>query len=148
MVNNFVWMLRPHGAGVASLESWWMGPYRVHSRVGEFSYQLEIKPRVYRAAHLDQLKHYERDILGTTGSVPLVYREGFEPEGLIEGAGWIEKVLRHRFVDGELEFLVLWKGVPAKDSVWEKESLVKQQKGGNWREYCLLHNLDFEEIPD
>ena len=52
------------------------------------------------------------------------------------------------FFDGELEFLVLWKGVPAKDSVWEKESLVKQQKGGSWREYCLLHNLDFEEIPD
>ena len=67
------------------------GPLRVQSRVGEFSYQLEIKPGVYRAAHLDQIKYYERDILGTTGFVHLVYREDFEPEGLIEGQAGSKK---------------------------------------------------------
>ena len=52
-VGQPVWILRPRPAGGVGLKTWWKGPYKINSRVGEFSYKLETKPGKLRDAHLD-----------------------------------------------------------------------------------------------
>lgn len=57
---DLVWYLRPPGSG-GKLDTRWIGPCRVVSRVGEHSYEIQVTPARRMAAHTSDLKPHVVD---------------------------------------------------------------------------------------
>ena len=57
------------------MKTWWVGPYTVLERTGQSSFKIQIKPRVTKEVHLDQIKPYKADRVLGLGR-PLFYRKG------------------------------------------------------------------------
>ena len=66
-VGDWVWYARPREVGGMKLKTWWMGPYKIWSQVGDRSFQLRSAQGEMLDAHVDQLK-------------PCVWEELEEPE--------------------------------------------------------------------
>ena len=60
---EWVWLLRSPNTGT-KLETWWVGPMQVVRRVGDQSYQVEIRPGVMHDVHQDQMKPFVEDRVG------------------------------------------------------------------------------------
>ena len=55
-VGDWVWYLRPKNVGVAKLQTWWQGPFRVLSRAGERSYRPRTPQEEEFDVHQEELK--------------------------------------------------------------------------------------------
>jgi hypothetical protein len=110
-VGQKVWVLRPRGLSADKLQSWWIGPCPIVTRVGEMSYEVEIKPGHVISLHRSQLKeHFDDDF--ASEKLEMFHFQPTKEEfdsGLDE---WeVDRILRHRVNKLEkLEFLVQWKG--------------------------------------
>ena len=61
-VGDFVWVLRPRTSPQTSkLDTWWMGPAKVLARLGESSYNVQVKPNMAVEVHASHLKPYVGD---------------------------------------------------------------------------------------
>ena len=82
-VDSWVWLRRPKEVGGMKLQTWWKGPYRVHSWVGDASYTLWIPRTGPLEVHADQLKACVWEELDTYGRPLTLVQEC--PEGLVQG---------------------------------------------------------------
>ena len=53
----------------------------------------------------------------------------------------VEKVLQHRFVDSELEFLIVREGMGTNEATWEPSRNFISDDGGEWLAYVESHGL-------
>ena len=85
--------------------------------------------------HMDSMKPYRPPLTGK--SIPFLY---YQPNTVPEDDTWIvEKILKHRLVDGRLEWLVQWKGFTKP--TWETEDKFVGFTQKDWREYNQKHRL-------
>ena len=85
--------------------------------------------------HMDSMKPYRPPLTGK--SIPFLY---YQPNTVPEDDTWIvEKILKHRLVDGRMEWLVQWKGFAKR--TWETEDKFVGFTQKDWREYNQKHRL-------
>jgi len=70
------------------MKTWWVRPYTVLERTGQSSFKIQIKPRVTKEVHLDQIKPYKADRVLGLGR-PLFFAKGTPPRRL--GCGCLKK---------------------------------------------------------
>lgn len=72
MAGDWVWLARPKSVGGVKLQTYWRGPYKVESRVGQASYKIKIPQKGLLEVHADQLKPCIWELTGEITQV-LVY---------------------------------------------------------------------------
>ena len=60
-VNEWVWVLRPKSTYASKLDTWWIGPAKILRRVGDQSYEVQLKPNVTQDVHINHLKPFVED---------------------------------------------------------------------------------------
>ena len=117
---DWVWVLRPKGSGVSKMDTWWVGPAEVVSRVGAMSYQVRVKPGMVQDVHREQLTPYMGDRLEGLGVEMFHHMSGYRPMETQVGEWNVESILRHRKGrNGQLEFLTKWEGAAPGEETWE-----------------------------
>lgn len=58
---DLVWVLRPRTIGTNKLKSWWLGPCPIRQRLGDLTYEVEIKPGAFICVHRAQMKAFVHD---------------------------------------------------------------------------------------
>ena len=118
-IGDVVWYNPERALVRDKLQPDWTGPGIITEKRGEHSYVVEIQPGDFKAAHRDQLKLVMQD-LWAEKSYPLHYfaRKAPPVEPVLGPGEYIaEKILDYKFEDGQLKFLVKWRGYP--DPTWE-----------------------------
>jgi len=144
-VGQKVWVLRPRGLSADKLQSWWVGPCPIVKRVGEMSYEVEIKPGHVISLHRSQMKQHFDDEFSSEKLEMFHFqptKEDFD-SGMDE---WeVEKIFKHRLNKfGKLEFLVKWKGF--EDLTWEPLMNFLHRYSKDWRDYVASKNLKFDLV--
>ena len=132
-----VWYHRPPDSG-DKLDSRWLGPGLIRAREGERSYVVEIKPGVEIKAHRSALKLYVSDPVGE--HVPLFFHKRTVQDPEAAPDEWIvEKILRHKDVDGKTMFLTKWQGW--EGTTWEPVNHFFHRYSSDFVSYCQHQNL-------
>ena len=141
-----VWYLRPRGPVTGDkLQSWWLGPCPVVSRVGQSSYVVEVRPGVHVPAHVSQLKLYLEEVTGE--SLPLHFFKGGSSDIELAPDEWVvDKIIRHRIRGGKYQFLTRWKGYDASEATWEPVNHFIHRYSSDLPKYCQQHNLPIDII--
>ena len=106
-----MWYRPERQPGTDKLEPMWKGPGLVVSRVGNHSYEVELRPGARQPAHRSQLKpHSEDEFAGMP--LPMYYFTGKASELEATPDEWeVKAIVDHRRgASGKLEFLVEWEG--------------------------------------
>jgi hypothetical protein len=144
-VGQRVWVLRPRGLSADKLQSWWIGPCPIVSRIGEMSYEVEIKPGHVISLHRSQMKqHFDDEFAGE--KLEMFHFQPTKEEFDSGVDEWeVERILRHRVNKfGKLEFLVKWKGYD--DITWEPLMNFIHRYSKDWKEYVAQKNLKFDLV--
>ena len=136
-----VWYLRPRGPVTGDkMATWWLGPCPVLRRIGESSYLVEVRPGVSVATHITQLKEYLEEVTGD--AVPLHYfKSGSEDLEVAPDEWVVQKILRHRTIQGKLQFLTLWKGYDRSEATWEPVNHFIHRYSSDLVQYCREHGI-------
>ena len=114
-VGQSVWVVRPKSVGGCKTDVWWMGPARIESRSGEFSYQVELNPGQFLDVHHDQLKPCQSAPVPSSG-IPL-FASAPTPQRIMPK---IVRVAAHCFGRrGQSEFLAHWEWTSDSLDFWE-----------------------------
>jgi hypothetical protein len=91
----------------------WMGPFTIVGKVNEVAYRLDLPETLkwHNVFHVYLLRKYIDG--GRVQPPPLPEIVAGEPEY------HVEKVLAHRLVGRNMEFLIKWKGYAQKHNSWE-----------------------------
>ena len=120
-VGDLVWVLRPRTSPQTSkLDSFWMGPAKILARLGESSYNVQVKPTQAVEEHASHLKPYVGD--DCTGQPTQLYHflPSYQPVEVVPGEWNVDVILRHRKgPDGKLEFLTRWENAGPGEETWE-----------------------------
>ena len=119
-------ILRAQSQGGNKMDSWWLGPAKVMSRVGEGIYKVLLKPGMVYDVHRDWIKPYIEDTIMGTG-VPLFYHQGTtKSTGLVDQQDPVQEIKKHRTRNRKLEFYTRWRGTSAHEDTWEPGSTFVQ----------------------
>jgi hypothetical protein len=108
-------------SGVEKLKPHFYGPYRVIRRVGEVAYVSRELPegrKIHNTFHVSYPKMALGHQVTTSVNLPPLNEEGnlvLELERIVDVREWR---LRRKVIQ---EYLVVWRGFPAKDVTWEGE---------------------------
>ena len=140
-VGDKVWVLRPKGVGGNKISTWWLGPYKVVQRVGQSSFQIQIRPGMIQDVHLDQIKPYVIDeVLGIGRQI--TYRRE-EPDQSTQRR--VEKIRDQRVNDrGETEFLTHWEGTQESEDAWEPASGFLSACSPEWLDFLWDNDVDVD----
>ena len=117
-IGSEVWYRRPENSG-EKLDSRWIGPGLVRAREGDKSYVIEIKPGLEMKAHRSFLKLYNEPKISGKGVPLYYYRRTEKIEDSMPDEWEVEKILRHRKINGKWEFLTKWVGYEPGEETWE-----------------------------
>ena len=138
-----VWWLRPSSTSVSKLDTLWVGPARVVKRVGELSYQIEVRPDVLHDVHHDQLKPFVDDAVDGTPLELFHHTTGFQELDTEPGEWEVDKILRHgRKSNGTWESLTQWQHTDPGEATWEPASNFVTRYCVEFPEYVRKHRLD------
>ena len=122
VVGDKAWYRRPEEKR-GPLDSRWLGPVEIMSRVGESSYEILVKPGKIISAHQSWLKPYKEDMYNKA-PVPLNYhRLTVVDEGALGDEFVVEEILDHRVRNGKEEYLTWWRGSPKNEATWEPPTI-------------------------
>ena len=139
-----VWVLKPQMVGGHKMETKWLGPCKVVMRVGDSSYQVEIKENVIQDVHLDFLKPVVEN-LASAPKFPLFYFQGLYADAETAPDEFlVEKIVDHRLKKGKIEFLVKWRGFSQSENTWEPPENFIYKYNDEWLEYCRKKALDLK----
>ena len=139
---EWVWVLRPPNTGT-KLETWWVGPMQVVRRVGDQSYQVEIRPGVMHDVHQDQMKPFVEDRVGGPKVDLYHHVTGYKALETQPDEWDVQKIMRHRRKpDGTWEFLTRWENTPAGEETWEPGASFVTRYCGEFAKYLRAHRLD------
>ena len=97
----------------------WVGPFAVQRVISPVAYRLDLPPgwKVHPTFHVGILKRYQR-------SSEFVREVEPPPPELVEGVldYEVEGILRHTGKGARRRYLVLWKGYPLSEAIWEPEA--------------------------
>ena len=101
------------------------GPFEITEVLGPNTFRLNLPPtwRIHDVFHATLLSPYvETETHGPNYTLP-------SPE-LIDGEEEyeIDKILKHRVVRNQRQFLVSWKGYPLSEAEWKKEKELSHAK--------------------
>ena len=120
-VGDFVWVVRPKTSPqTTKLDTYWMGPAKILSRVGESSYNVQVKPNMAMEVHASDMKPYFGE--EGTGKPTDLYHflPTYQPVEVVPGEWNVDRILRHRKgPDGKIQFLTRWEGAGPKEETWE-----------------------------
>ena len=141
-----MWYRRPEESG-ARVDSRWLGPSVVIKRVGESSFEVEVKDGKVVVAPAMFLKPYTEDTAGP--GIPLFYhqRTVVEEHGDIHDF-IVENVLAHKIENGVLKFKIKWQGYGEDESTWDDSRQFVWGINSLWREYCAKHRLKVDLVGD
>jgi Chromo (CHRromatin Organisation MOdifier) domain len=144
-IGQKVWVLRPRGLSADKLRSWWIGPCPVTGRLGDMSYEVEIKPGSKVTLHRSQLKPHFVDEF----SAEKLQEFHFQPtqEEIDTGPDeWVvEKIMGHRKDKrGRYEFLTKW--VDYDETTWEPLMNFIHRYSLDWRNYVADKKLKFDLV--
>ena len=145
-----VWYLRPKDDKAAILESKWVGPCEVVSRVGKDSYDIILpNKKKAKATHATFLKPWEEETLsGVSKSFKAEWLMTKGDDEVEPDEYEIQEILKVREdKKGRKEFLVWWKGWPKSDSSWEPlcKFFVQSQLCEPLIKFCLQNGV--KEVP-
>ena len=127
------------------MRSWWIGPCLITAKIGEMSYEIEIKPNHRVSLHRSQLKpHFEDEF-----AAEKLQLHHFSPQSTDFDSApdeWeVEKIITHRKdSSGRLEFLTMWKD--CSDVTWEPLMQFIHRYSSGWRDYVLSKGLKFNLV--
>jgi hypothetical protein len=109
---------------VEKLKPHFYGPYRVIRRVGEVAYELELPEgrKIHNTFHVSYPKMALGHQVTTSINLPPLNEEGnlvLELERIVDVREWR---LRRKVIQ---EYLVVWRGFPAEDVMWEGEQILQ-----------------------
>ena len=124
-VGSIAWYRRPEGTA-GPLDSRWLGPVKIVARVGEPSYEIEVKPGLIVGAPRAFLKPYVKEIWNGD-PIPLHYhRRTILDEDVLPEEYIVDKIIGHKVLaNGEVKFHTLWVGY--KKPSWERASVFIQR---------------------
>ena len=148
-VGDWVWYRHPPGKSNAP-HPVYTGPWVLRRRIGDVSWVIWTGMRTF-TGHVSSMKRFFGPIYGGR-RVPLAFsrvaKESLQESGERE---WVvEKILKHKTVSGELQFLTAWKGFPEEEASWEplgsfihrySSDFVEYAKGHGLYDLPLLHHL-------
>ena len=137
-----VWYLRPEDSG-GKLDTRWLGPGKIISKVGENSYRVRLSNDHITDAHATFLKRHNADTVKGKG-LPLYYFQRTAREAPTSPDDWeVDRVVDHRLDrQGRWFFKVLWKGVTAKEVTWEPVSYFFPGHVPDLVAYCQTKGLE------
>ena len=143
-VGAWVWVLRPRkGDSAAKLDTWWIGPCEVKRRVGNLSYQVEVKPGITQDVHAEQLKPYINDVINGNALHLFHHMTGHQETGTGPDEWNVKEILRHRTKpNGAVEFLTQWEGTEGGEETWEPPSNFITRYCGEFVDYLKKHKLN------
>lgn len=140
-----VWYKRQVGAvhsTTSKLASYWLGPCLVKARVGNASYEVEVKPGSIQRVHVSQLKQRREDLFGWPPLPVHYFQSTAEDLEDVTPDEWdVESILQHRVRGGKLEFLTKWEGFDTSQATWEGVSQFFPRFNEQWVSYCISHKL-------
>ncbi len=89
-----------------------LGPFRVLRRISTSNYELDLPKamRTHLFFHISLLELAPKDTIVITPRLDIeVYEEDYEPE----------RILDKKRINGEIKYLVKWKGYSDQDNTWE-----------------------------
>ena len=145
-VGQKIWYLRPEKSG-DKLDSRWIGPGRVESRIGEHSYMIRIRPGDPIPAHVSFLKAHKEDKFSGK-PIPMYYFQRSTVDQDAQADEFVvDKIINHRLgKDGRMEFLTIWKGYSEKEANWEPINHFFHRYGCDLVKYCKEKRLKPEII--
>ena len=132
-VGDWVWVLRPKSSlSAAKVDTWWLGPSQVLRKTGKFSYEVELRPGLRHATHVDRMKPFVQG-----QAVDLFhFTSGEIPEELAPREWNVEEILDHRWTQGRPEFLTRWEGAEPEETTWEPVGNFVHRYSYKLPEYC------------
>jgi hypothetical protein len=121
-INDIVWVLRTKDSQGSKLDSKWIGPAKVIGRLGEDSYNVQLKPNMAFEVHAAHLKPFVTDqpISAILEEDLYHFLPTHKPLEAAPGEWNVETIIRHRRrADGQFEFLTRWEGHEPHEDSWE-----------------------------
>ena len=138
-----VWYRRPENTGEKT-DSRWLGPARIISRKGEFSYEIQME-NDRMDAHRTFLKEYTDD---TTNGNPVqlyYHKRTVRDDEAKPGECIVDRILNHRTnAQGKLEFLTLWQGETMEEATWEPPNSFFHRYGVDLIKYCKSKGIPLD----
>lgn len=136
-----VWYKRPENSG-DKLDTPWLGPCTVTQRVGEESYEIEVKGGHVICAPRRFLAPYLEDVLtGTTTPLHAHLRTPLDEWG--DPDTWeAEAIVGHSWDgEGNLLYHVKWQGFPPEENNFEPVTAFVPVYNDMWAQYNTRHKL-------
>ena len=146
-VGQKVWYLRPEDSGT-KVDSRWLGPCLVKGRIGEESYEVEVKPgrQIHTTARF--LKAWQENTFGGP-SLPLFFHQQTVIDEEADPTEWnVQEILGFKIVDGQKFFKVLWDGYPRDEATWEGIPAFLSKVNLPWRKFCERNGIVVDLIKD
>ena len=116
---------------------------KIIRRVGELSYQIEVKPDILHDVHHDQLKPFVDDVVEGTPIGLFHHTTGYQELTTEPGEWEVERIVRHRRkTSGVWEFLTHWKNTDPGEATWEPASNFVTRYCSEFPAYLKAHRLD------
>ena len=139
-VGDKMWYRRPEEKS-GPLDSRWLGPVEILSRIGEHSYEILVKPNKKMEAHRSWLKPYTEDMYNKA-PVPLHYhRLKVVDEDALGDEFVVEEILDFRVRHGKEEYLTWWKGHPKSEATWEPPNHFFHRYASDFVKFCKAKGL-------
>ena len=139
-VDDKVWWLRPRGRTGDKLETYWCGPCVVKRREGWHSYVIETREGHEVAVHRSHLKAHVEDEYSDEPRPLFYHAQAVEDLGVQVDEWEVERITSHRRdTDGELQFLVKWRGSDKK--TWEPVGHFFHRYSQDFIDYCKQARL-------
>ena len=144
---DIVWVYRTKDQQGDKLDSKWLGPAKVLDRLGEDSYNVQLKPNMAFEVHTAHLKPFTPDQPDRTTLEEDLYH--FLPTHRVleatPGEWNVESIVRHRKgKDGQIEFLTRWEGHEPHDDSWEPVSTFFPRYCFEIVQYCRAKRLSID----
>ena len=108
----------------------------VRNRIGEDSYEVEVKPGRLINTKVRFLKPWQGDSLGEP-HLPLFFHQQTTVDEDAEPTDWIvQEIVDHKIENGQKFFKVLWEGFPPDEATWEGVGSFLTKVNEPWRKYC------------
>ena len=141
-VGSKAWYRRPEGTA-GPLDTRWVGPVKIVSRVGEHSYTIEVKPGLIIGAVRSFLKPFMEDVWNGD-PIPLhFHRRTILDDEALPDEFIVDKIVDHKMLaNGRIKFKTLWVG--HKDATWEPANSFVQRYAYDMIKYCKEHKVWFD----
>ena len=131
----------------SKLDPLYTGPCEVLERVGTTGRYVVGLPHGTESVHMERLKPYLSALNGD--KLKLLFFKP-EPKLPVDDTIVVEKILKHRIVNGRHQWRVRWKGLDPSEDSWEDATAFIGEIQRDWVKFNRDNKINFriESLPD